>query len=82
MTPAITSCRSGRVVHLVNENGNQVPVRIKVRSTTGGQQQDGMSLYVVSVSGRAPAVGSGGEGCCCTCQPKLNQTELRRVEHR
>ncbi|KAG2441028.1 hypothetical protein HXX76_003881 [Chlamydomonas incerta] len=50
-TPAVTSCRSGRVVHLLNENGNQVPVRIKVRSTTGagGQQQDGMALYVVSM---------------------------------
>ncbi|KAG2450421.1 hypothetical protein HYH02_004923 [Chlamydomonas schloesseri] len=48
-TPAVTSCRSGRVVHLLNENGNQVPVRIKVRSTTSGAQQDGMSLYVVSI---------------------------------
>ncbi|EFJ46271.1 hypothetical protein VOLCADRAFT_93382 [Volvox carteri f. nagariensis] len=45
-TPSVTSCRSGRVVHLLNDAGVAVPVRIKVSPAAGDV---GMSLYVVQV---------------------------------
>ncbi len=46
-----TSCRAGKVVHLLNENSSQVPVKIKIRTVAG---EDGVStLQVVQASGRA-----------------------------
>ncbi|KAG2443202.1 hypothetical protein HYH02_009279 [Chlamydomonas schloesseri] len=42
-----TSCRAGKVVHLLNENSSQVPVKIKIRTVAG---EDGVStLQVVQV---------------------------------
>nr|ACF39778.1 PAS domain sensory protein FXL1 [Chlamydomonas reinhardtii] len=42
-----TSCRAGKVVHLLNENNSQVPVKIKIRTAAG---EDGAStLQVVQV---------------------------------
>ena len=53
-----TSCRAGKVVHLLNEAGSAVPVRIKVSAATGsgGGVNDANigALNVVQV--RAPAV--------------------------
>ncbi|GLI70439.1 hypothetical protein VaNZ11_015349 [Volvox africanus] len=45
--PGPTSCRSGRVVHLLNDAGLPVQVRIKVQPAAGDDL--GMSLYVVQV---------------------------------
>ncbi|KAG2443480.1 hypothetical protein HXX76_001833 [Chlamydomonas incerta] len=43
----VTSCRAGKVVHLINENNSQVPVRIKLRTVAA---EDGVStLQVVQV---------------------------------
>ncbi|KAG2443454.1 hypothetical protein HXX76_001811 [Chlamydomonas incerta] len=47
----LTSCRAGKVVHLLNENNSQVPVKIKIRTVTA---DDGVSTqHVVSVE-KAP----------------------------
>ncbi|KAG2443224.1 hypothetical protein HYH02_009297 [Chlamydomonas schloesseri] len=46
-----TSCRAGKVVHLLNENNSAVPVKIKIRTVTA---DDGVSTqHVVSVE-KAP----------------------------
>ncbi|PNW74156.1 hypothetical protein CHLRE_13g587550v5 [Chlamydomonas reinhardtii] len=43
-----TSCRAGKVVHLLNENNSQVPVKIKIHTVTA---DDGASTqHVVQVS--------------------------------
>ncbi|KAG2443479.1 hypothetical protein HXX76_001832 [Chlamydomonas incerta] len=43
-----TGCRAGKVVHLLNENNSQVPVRIKVR-TMSAQDTGGSTLCVIQV---------------------------------
>jgi hypothetical protein len=43
-----TSCRAGKVVHLLNENNSAVPVKIKIRTVTA--DDGGSTQHVVSVS--------------------------------
>ncbi|KAG2443203.1 hypothetical protein HYH02_009280 [Chlamydomonas schloesseri] len=48
-----TGCRAGKVVHLLNENSSQVPVRIKVR-TVSAQDSGSSTLCVVQVDKVGP----------------------------
>ncbi|GFR49211.1 hypothetical protein Agub_g11126, partial [Astrephomene gubernaculifera] len=43
-----TSCRTGRVVHMLTENGVNLPVRVAIR-TAPASTDVGMTLYVVQV---------------------------------
>ncbi|GLI61938.1 hypothetical protein VaNZ11_004468 [Volvox africanus] len=45
-----TSCRSGKVVHLINENGSPVAVRLKI--SVAAATDTAMTLYVVQIEKR------------------------------
>ncbi|GLC73343.1 hypothetical protein PLESTF_001365300 [Pleodorina starrii] len=47
-----TSCRAGKVVHLLNENGSLVAVRLKI--STAAVTDTAMTLYVVQIEKRPP----------------------------
>ncbi|GFR45040.1 hypothetical protein Agub_g6410 [Astrephomene gubernaculifera] len=50
--PPAASCRSGRVVHLLNDARVPIPVRLQIHSTIGA---DGVSLYVIEIEKVPPS---------------------------